>query len=116
MNEIEAAFARYFDNWDIQLPQDAAIERQPGKIVAKGWSIRYVFGEDYLDYFAEHRMTNPRHVRIHSDGRIEHLEAPMEFYAVPGDADEEARLKAREAYYEANRRIYSNLRAKGLVD
>ena len=35
-----------------------------------------MFGEDYLDYYAEHRMTSPCHERIHSDGRWESLEAP----------------------------------------
>ena len=43
-----------------------------------GWAISYVFGEDYLDYYAEHRMTNPRHVRIHAEGLCESLEAPQD--------------------------------------
>ncbi len=116
MNKIEAAFAEIFANWDIQLPHDAVSQKQSGEIAQRGWWIRYVLREDYLDYYAEHRMTNPRHVRIHSDGRIEHLEAPMDGYVVPGDADESSRLRAEEEFYANNRRIYAKLREKGLVD
>ncbi len=115
MDNIETAFAKTFDNWNIRLPQNATALKQPGKIVQAGWVISYVFGEDYLDYYAEHRMTNPRHVRIHSDGRSESLEAPQEMYAVPGDADETARQQAKEDFYAYNRRVYSELRAKGLA-
>ena len=76
MNNIDTAFAKMFESWNIHLPLNATTLKQPGKIVQAGWAIRYVFGEDYLDYYAEHRMTNPRHERIHSDGRCESLEAP----------------------------------------
>ena len=27
-------------------------------------------GDNYLDFFADHRMTNPRHERIQAAGRI----------------------------------------------
>ena len=116
MNNIEDAFADIFATWDIRLPPDAVTLRQPGKISQRGWAIRYVFGEDHLDYYADHRMTNPRHVRIHSDGRIEHLEAPREMYSIAGDADERTRLQAKENFYAYNRRVYAKLRAKGLAD
>ncbi|MCY3801057.1 MAG: hypothetical protein OXG46_05730 [Chloroflexi bacterium] len=116
MNDIEATFAEYFSNWDIRLPTDATADRQPGKIWKSGWSIRYVFGEDYLDFYAVHRMTNPRHHRIHSDGRLEWLEAPRDMYGYPGDADESTKQQAKEEFYAYNRRVYAELEAKGLVD
>ena len=116
MNAIERTFARTFDNWGMSLPPDATALRRPGKIVQAGWIIRYVFGEDHLDYYAVHRMTNPRHVRIHSDGRRESLEAPSEMYATPRGADERAQQKAREDFYEYNRRVHAELRAKELMD
>ena len=116
MNTIEAAFAEDFDNWDIQLPHDVTALKQPGEVSKAGWRIRYVFGEDYLDYYAEHRMTNPRHMRIHSDGRRESLEAPMEWYVIPEDADESTSQQAKEEFYAHNRRVYSELRSKGLMD
>ena len=116
MNAIERSFARTFDNWGITLPPDATSLRRPGKIVQAGWIIRYVFGEDYLDYYAAHRMTNPRHVRIHSDGRRESLEAPREMYVVSRGADESARKQAKEDFRAYNRRVHAELKAKGLAD
>lgn len=116
MSSIEAVFAEYFGNWDIRLPPDAISLKQPGKIMKSGWIIRYVFGDGYLDFYAVHRMTNPRHVRIHSDGRCEWLEAAKDWYSYPGDADESTRRQAEEEYYAYNKRVYSELRAKGLAD
>ncbi len=116
MNNIEAAFAEDFGSWNIRLPPEATGLKQPGKITKAGWNIRYVFGEDYLDYYAEHRMTNPRHERIHSDGRREGLEAPSDMYVIPEGADESTLQRAQEEYYAYNRRIHSELRAKGLMD
>ena len=116
MNNVETTFAKMFGNWNIQLPLNAVALKQPGEIMQAGWFIRYVFDADYLDYYADHRMTNPRHGRIHSDGRHESLEAPQEMYVVPGDADESVRQQAKEDFYANNRRIHAELRAKGLVD
>ena len=116
MDSIEAAFAETFEPWDIQLPSGATASKLPGKIMHDGWHIRYIFGEDYLDYYAEHRMTNPSHVRIHSDGRCESLEAPRDMYVVPRDADEAASQQAKEDFHAYNRKVYSELRAKGLAD
>ena len=116
MDSIEAAFAGTFESWDIQLPSGAAALKLPGKITQAGWNIRYIFGEDYLDYYAEHRMTDPRHVRIHSDGRCESLGAPRDMYVVPRNADEAASRQAKEDFHAYNRRVYSGLRAKGLAD
>ena len=116
MNDIEIAFAETFENWNIKLPPEATALRQPGEIKQRGWVIRYVFGEDCLDYYAEHRMTDPRHVRIHPDGRSESLEAPRDMYAYPGNADEATRQKAKDEYHAYNRRVYAELRAKGLAD
>ena len=116
MDSIAAAFAETFEPWDIRLPSDATASKTPGKITHAGWHVRYVFGEDYLDYYAEHRMTNPRHVRIHSDGRGESLEAPRDMYVVPRDADEAASRQAKEEFHAYNRRVYSQLRDKGLAD
>ena len=116
MDNIERIFAEMFDIWDIRLPPDAVTLKQPGRIKKAGWFISWVFGEDYLDYYAEHRMTNPRHARIYADGRIEGLEAPLDGIVIPAGADEAAERKAREDYYAYNRRVYADLRAKGLVD
>ena len=116
MDNIERIFAEWLANWNIRLPPDATTLKQPGRINKAGWFISWVFGEDYLEYYAEHRMTNPRHGRIYADGRVEGLEAPREFIVIPAGADEAAERKAREDYYAHNRRVYAELRARGLVD
>lgn len=90
--------------------------KQPGKIRKAGWNIRYVFGEDHMDYYATHRMTNDRHVRIHADGRSESLESPRDFVVYPKDADEETRTKADEEFYAYNQAVYAMLRKKGLIE
>ena len=116
MTNIETTFARTFENWDIKLPPDAFAMKQPGTIHKAGWTIRYVFDEDYLDYYATHRMTNDRHVRIHADGHSAVLESPQDFIVYPKDADEEARLKAKEDYHAYNQAVYAKLREKGLIE
>ena len=104
MDKIEKTFAEYFRNWDIRLSSSATTLKKPGKIMRAGWTISYVFGDHHLDFLAHHRMTNSRHVRIHSDGQCEDLETYQEFCF----AGEE------EAYYAHNRKVAAILRAKGL--
>ena len=116
MDNIERIFGEMFGIWDIELPPNATRLKRPGRIRKAGWSISWVFGEDYLEYYAEHRMTNPRHARIYADGRVEGLEAPLDGFVIPVGADEAAERKAREDYYAHNRRVYAELKAKGLVD
>lgn len=116
MTNIEEIFAEYFAHWGIKLPPDAIAMKQPGTIHKAGWTIRYVFYEDCLDYYATHRMTNERHVRIHADGHSESLDSRREFVVYPKDADEEARLKAKEDYQAHNQAVYAKLREKGLIE
>ncbi len=71
-----------------------------------GWFISYVFGNNYLDFYADHRMTNPRHNRIHTDGRIEALDTYLEFNVVGKE----------EEFYAHNRKVGAILKAKGLID
>ena len=119
MEEIEKAFNRAFAHWDIQLPADAIASRQSGKLLKAGWIIEYLFGregnKEYLDYYAVHRMTNDRHVRIHAEGHSEDLETPMEFIAYLEGSDDTAMEQAREAFYDHNRTVYERLREKGFM-
>ena len=119
MEEIEKAFNQTFANWDIQLPAEVVASRQSGKFFKGGWTIEYLFGseedKEYLDYYAVHRMTNDRHVRIHADGHCENLEMPMEFIVYPEGSDEIAQEQAKEAFYEHNRAVYERLREKGFM-
>ena len=116
MTNMETVFAQTFGNWDIKLPPDAVVQKQSGTIRKAGWNIRYAFAEDYLDYYATHRMTNDRHVRIHADGSSESLESPRDFVVYPKDEAEEARTKAEEEFYEYNQAVYAKLREKGFVE
>lgn len=116
LTKVETIFAQTFENWGITLPVDAVSTKEPGQIHKAGWSIRYVFSEDYMDYYATHRMTNDRHVRIHVDGSSESLESPRDFVVYPKDADEGARTKADEEFYAYNQAVYAKLRAKGFVE
>ena len=119
MNEIDSVFAQNFKHWDIRLPAEAVAARAGGKIHHAGWTIEYLFGSEEdgedLDYYATHRMTDDRHVRIHSEGRSEALETPQDFYALPSDADEATRKEAEEDFYAHNRAVYARLRERGFL-
>ena len=117
MDRIESAFNREFDHWDICLPPEAIASRQAGRIVKNGWTVWYAFGSDdgveYLDYYASHRMTNDRHVRLYADGRVEGLEAIAEMYVTPADPAEAAQAKAD--FHARNRDVRRMLDEKGFT-
>ena len=119
MKEIAKAFARDFTHWDIRLPAEAIASRQQGKLFKAGWIIECLFGyegkAEYLDYYAVHRMTDDRHVRIHSNGHCESLEAPRDLFGYPEGADEDAERQAEEEFYAYNRAVYEKLREKGFL-
>ena len=77
MRSIEERFGRTFAPWGITLPPEAVQARRRGKLVEDGWAIWYLFGEDergaHLDYYASHRMTDYRHVRLREGGPAESL-------------------------------------------
>lgn len=81
---MEGRFAGYFANWSIRLPEGAVQLEEPGVIQQDGWTIRYVFDNDaegsYLEFYATHRMTNDRRVRIYSSGETKDLEALETMY------------------------------------
>ena len=115
MRSIEVRFGRTFAPWGLPLPPEDVRERRRGKITGGGWAIWYLFGEDerggYLDYYASHRMTDDRHVRLREDGPAESLPTIETFLIRSRDPEEDARLKAK--YLEHNRRIGRMLRDKG---
>lgn len=112
---IRSAFAAYFSE-AVTLPEGALPAR--GRLTQARWSVNYVLcevdGHTYLDFYATNRFTNDRHVRLHDDGRTEHLDAPLEGFShdpqVPRD-----RERAERAYFDHNRRVYELLRSKGLL-
>ena len=84
-------------------------------MVEGGWAIWYLFGEDergeHLDYYASHRMTDDRHVRIYESGEVERLPTINTFRLVSQDPEEDARLEAE--YLDKNRRVARMLEEKG---
>ena len=115
MASIESTFNDSFSNWEIRLPPEAVEQRERGKIVQAGWAIWYLFGSDgkgeYLDYYASHRRTNDRHLRIYADGICENLPTISSFRRASEDPKEEARLDAE--YFAENQKISQMLDEKG---
>lgn len=113
---ISRVFAAYFANWDIELPPGAETAMGPGLIRKAGWSIRYRFDvEDakYLEFYAIHRMTDDRRLRIYASGRTEHLNTIQQMLIWdPKVGSSEAEAKHR--YDERNRRVAFELRSLGL--
>ncbi len=116
MDQIAQIFAAQFAHWKITLPEEALSSRSRGRIRKAGWHITYVFGEDakgpYLDYYARHRMTNDRHVRIYANGDLDHLPAEEDLRLCSQDPEEDSKLEAE--YIARNRKIAEMLRRKGL--
>jgi hypothetical protein len=115
VKEIEDRFNTHFAAWGIRLPADNVANRRRGKIVQAGWAIWYLFGSDekgeYLDYYASHRMTNDRHVRILANGEEYGLPTIQELRLCSEDPVEDKRLDAE--YYAENQRVAKLLQEKG---
>jgi hypothetical protein len=79
---IADTFSKRFSHWNITLPEEDIKYGRSGYIQNVGWLIQYCFGknetDEYMDYYASHRMTDDPHVRIYADGRVESLPAPVE--------------------------------------
>ena len=119
MNRIAEVFNQTFAHWQITHPVEAIEAHQRGEIRAAGWTIRYLFGEDengeYLDYYASHRMTNDRHVRIYANGSVEQLEAIQEFMIFPAGSTKEQEKEIERKYFKENQRIHAALSMKGFL-
>ncbi|MCK5879149.1 MAG: hypothetical protein KAH24_05195 [Holophagae bacterium] len=115
MDKIESKFNEQFQHWQIHLPAEDIKFRQYGAISEWGWEIRYLFGSDgtgdYLDYYATHRMTNDRHVRIYDNGTCESLPTMGQCCLLSDDPKESARLQ--KEFDERNLQVAEMLKAKG---
>ena len=108
-------FNKDFETWSIELPKEAVENRQRGKIVKSGWTIWYLFGTDeagdYLDYYASHRMTNDRHVRLYANGSFKVLNSYCNTCRVSDNPEENRRLE--NEFWEYNERVSRELESKG---
>ena len=112
---IESAFNDNFTHWQIRLPAAAIADRQRGRIQQAGWLIWYLFGADkrgeYLDYYASHRLSDDRHVRLRADGRQEDLPAFQRRFFISPNRREAAQQEAE--FYANNQLVAELLAAKG---
>jgi hypothetical protein len=114
---IADAFNRYFQ-FNVRLEAGDVRAGGSREIRGRGWRIMFrVVPDDAglpsLELYGTNRMTDDSHVRISSDGSLEHLDAIYEAYGydakVPG-----AKEAAREKYLRHNKMIAEQLRAAGL--
>ena len=104
---ISEIFSDYFSNWDISLPPSAEAAMGRGSIYKAGWNIQYRFdseNERVLEFYATHRMTDDRRLRIYESGKTEDRPAIQTFMIVGKE----------EEYREHNRRVVEELRELGL--
>ncbi len=110
-------FNESFEAWSIELPKEAVENRQRGKIVKNGWTIWYLFDTDeageYLDYYASHRMTNDRHVRLYAAGNSKGLNSYWSVRRILDDPEEDKLLE--NEFWEHNECVSRELEAKGFV-
>ncbi len=98
-------------------PEEVAA-RENGHSFHRALHIGWAWGEDetgreYLELLWEHRMTSTRAHRFYADGTTESIAVPFLGYPMAEDPVENAE---REQWYLAeNRRIYADLRARGLL-
>ena len=118
---LRQRFNRAFAIWEIDLPVDAMSPGRVWLIVQRGWTIwtRFDTGaeddREYLDYYAMHRMTDDRHVRLYADGEEEDLPAMAGSFGYPNDATRAEREAARAKCLATNRAVEKLLEAKGFV-
>lgn len=115
LDAIRAAFKRYFNAPDVELPQTLYTHG----VVKKGdWHIAYRLdesetGEPTLDFFAENRHTNSRHVRITATGEYVTLENYQDaLIFAPGEEDWGKAATERD---ENNNKVTEILKSKGLL-
>lgn len=117
--QLRQAFNESFKRWQIELPPDATAPGAVWLIVSASWTVWTLFGaedgREYLDYYAMHRMTDDRHVRLYANGESEDLPAISGMYVIPQGATkaEQAELKAR--HYAHNQEVQRILDEKGFV-
>lgn len=124
MNERESLrqiFNRDFGNWDIELPDEALTKDDVWLIVQRGWTIWTRFDSsdedqrEYLDYYAIHRMTNDRHVRLYSNGDVKALPTMSQGYVIPNGASKEEQEELEAKYTAYNQSVEELLNEKGFL-
>ena len=119
--QIRQRFNRAFANWEIKLPVEAMSLGVVWIIVQRGWTIWTRFdvgaedGREHLDYYAMHRMTNDRHVRLYADGKEDSLPAIESGYIYSKDATAAEKEAAWDKHFAHNQAVEKLLEEKGFV-
>jgi hypothetical protein len=119
--QLRQRFNRAFAHWRMELPADAMPPGLVWLIAQRGWTIWTRFdigtedGRERLDYYAMHRMTNDRHVRLYADGEEEGLPAMAEGYVIPRGATVAEREEVRDKHFAHNQAVEKLLEEKGFV-
>ena len=119
--QLRQRFNRAFAHWGIELPVDAMSSGAVWLIAQRGWTIWTCFdigaedGRERLDYYAMHRMTSDRHVRLYADGEEEGLPAMAEGYVIPQAATVAERQAVRDKHFAYNQALEKLLEEKGFV-
>lgn len=119
MPEIERYFKDYFARWSITLPSNAVARRAPGHLFEKGWHIGFIWGADeqgeYLEFLAQHRMTNDRRQRVYATGEVKDMPVPVPMYVIPAHATPEQQAEIAKRHRTSYRRESQKLRELGLL-
>ena len=119
--KLRQRFNRDFARWELELPFDAMSPGVVRLVVQRGWTIWTRFdidpedGREHLDYYAMHRMTNDRHVRLYADGEEESLPAMGWAYGYSEGASETEKEVARAKYHAHNQAVEKLLQEKGFA-
>lgn len=115
---IAEVFNGCFTNFAITIAPEDVTSGWRAVIRQRGWHITLRVtpddaGSPSLEFYATHRMTSDRHIRIWADGFLEHLDAIQEFVVfdpkIPGSKE-----ASEERYFQRNRAVAEQLRASGL--
>ena len=118
--QLRQRFNRAFAHWGIELPVDAMSSGVVWLIAQRGWTIWTCFdigaedGRERLDYYAMHRMTSDRHVRLYADGEEEGLPAMSEGYVIPQAATVAERQAVRDKHFAYNQAVGEAAGREGL--
>ena len=109
-----------FAHWEIELPVVAVSPGRVWFIVQRGWTIWTRFdisaedGRECLDYYAMHRMTGDRHVRLYANGEEEDLPAMAGSYGYSEGATEAEKEAARGQVFRGQPSCGEAARREGL--